>query len=118
MLFHNEYSSVGDQRPNSRLQSLVNLCGFVDQKTYGSAKHHRPEWLYYKKYATNDTCYFPLLIDPNFPLTKTKDVYFDLGPKLAKNTFSPNERKNADSKILCIGCSFTAGDPFSSWHDV
>jgi len=117
MLFHNEYSSIGNQRLSSRLQNIVNLCGFVDQKTPGSAKH-RPEWLYYKRYATNDTCHFPLLIGPDFPLTKTKDVYFDLGPKLAKNTFSPNERKNADSKILCIGCSFTAGDPFSSWHDV
>ena len=109
---------MGDQRPNSRLQSLVNLCGFVDQKTYGSAEHHRPEWLYYKRYATNDTCHFPLLIDPNFPLTKTKNVSKTLGPKLAKNTFSPNERKNADNKILCIGCSFTAGDPFSSWRNV
>jgi len=120
MLFHNEYSSVGDQRPNSRLQSLVNRHEFVDQKHTGR-QNNRPEWLYYKKYAANNTCYFPLLIDPDFPLTITSERNLcdsDLGPKLAKNTFSPNERENADNKILCIGCSFTAGDPFSSWRDV
>lgn len=119
MLFHNEYSSVGNQRLSSRLRSLINLHGFANPKIYGEGlTKYRPEWSYYEKYATNNTCYFPFLIDPNFPLIKIEEAQNDLGPKLAKNTFPPDGRKNADNKILCIGCSFTAGDPFSSWRDV
>jgi hypothetical protein len=119
MLFHNEYSSMGN-RASTNLQSLVNLYGFTDQKIdSGSAKQHRPEWLYYKRYGKNDACYFPLLIDPNASLHDEQGRPFGPGDlKLTENIFPPNERKNADNKILCIGCSFTAGDPFSSWRDI